>query len=268
MNLAIALGIRTAGSSLCRREWAALSSGILSSFSGGGCARPGSSAAVLSRPRGGARWYRKPRQRSHPDGASSTSWTAIERDRRRSGQPRSGDRAQYRAARRANRNSGLILLRSGRTSHGVLAVIVTQRQDLDTDVGAMRRQLAPQYQPDLPSVEVPGRVLRRVESELDDAMGCRRVNIVVRRHPPQLGRSLKSIRDRSDPRQVLVLAQFGRPGPGRLIAPVHRAPATGTTTAPRGTTGRHDRRTRGRPPAPRQRSSQITPFGRGSEDPG
>jgi len=52
---------------------------------------------------------------------------AIERDHGRLGQPRSGDRTQYRAARRANRNSGLILLRSGRTSHGVLAVIVTQR---------------------------------------------------------------------------------------------------------------------------------------------
>ena len=42
------------------------------------------------------------------------------------------------------------------------------------------------HRPDLLSVEVPGRVLRRVEGELDDAMGCRRVNIVVRRHPPQL----------------------------------------------------------------------------------
>src|ERR1039457_6094407 len=70
----------------------------------------------------------------------------------------------------------------------------------------MRRQLASHYQPDLLSVEVPGRVLRRVEGELDDAMGCRRVNIVVRRQPPQLGGSLKSIRDRSDPRQVLGLA--------------------------------------------------------------
>jgi hypothetical protein len=36
-------------------------------------------------------------------------------------------------------------------------------------------------------------------------------------------------------------AQFGRRGPGRLIAPVHRVPATGTTTDPRRTTGRHDR---------------------------
>jgi hypothetical protein len=56
MNLAIALGTRTARSSLCRRERAALSPGIPSSFSGGGCAQPSSSAAVLSRPRGGARW--------------------------------------------------------------------------------------------------------------------------------------------------------------------------------------------------------------------
>src|SRR5512140_3581229 len=37
-------------------------------------------------------------------------------------------------------------------------------------------------------------------------MRCRRVNIVVRRQPPQLSRSLKSIRDRSDPLEVLVLA--------------------------------------------------------------
>ena len=47
---------------------------ILPSLTGGG-AHPGSPAGVLSRPRGGARWYRKPRQRNHLDGASSKSWT-------------------------------------------------------------------------------------------------------------------------------------------------------------------------------------------------
>src|ERR1700683_5035752 len=86
------------------------------------------------------------------------------------------------------------VVRSGRFSHCCLVVIITQRQDLNTDVGAVRRQLALQYQPDLLSVEIRGRVLRRAEGELDDAMGCRRVNIVVRRQPPQLNRSLKSIR--------------------------------------------------------------------------
>src|ERR1700677_2785823 len=38
---------------------------------------PGSPEVVLSRPRGGARWYRKPRPRNHPDGASSTGWTRV-----------------------------------------------------------------------------------------------------------------------------------------------------------------------------------------------
>ena len=104
-----------------------------------------------------------------------------------------------------DRNSGLILV-SGRFGHWGLDVIITQRKDLNADVGAVRRQLALQDQPDLLSVEVPGRVLRRVEGELDDAMRCRRINIVVRRQPPQLGRSLKSIRDQPDPLEVLVLA--------------------------------------------------------------
>lgn len=60
---------------------------------------------------------------------------------------------------------------SGRFSHCCLDVIITQRQDLNTDVGAVRRQLALQYQPDFLPVEIRGRVLRRVEGELDDAMG-------------------------------------------------------------------------------------------------
>lgn len=55
---------------------------------------------------------------------------------------------------RANGNSGLILAGSGLPGRGVLAVIVTQRQDLDADAGAVRRQLAFQYQADLLSAEV------------------------------------------------------------------------------------------------------------------
>ena len=64
---------------------------------------------------------------------------AIERDHRRSGQPGPATGPSTAPPGVRTRNSGLILLRSGRTSHGALAVIVTQRQDLDTDVGAMRR---------------------------------------------------------------------------------------------------------------------------------
>src|SRR5208282_83844 len=127
------------------------------------------------------------------------------------------------------RNSGLIPLCGGRLSHGVLDVIIAQHQDLDTNVGTMRRQLALHYESDLLPVEVPGRVLWRVEGELDDAMGCRRVSTVVRCQAPQLSRSLKSIRDRSDPREVLILAS------GRIVDLVdvldhQRHPSVGAAT--------------------------------------
>jgi hypothetical protein len=68
---------------------------------------------------------------------------------------------RLRSRRRACRDriSGLILPGSGLPSHGVLAVIATKRQNLDADVGAVRRQLALEYHADLLPAEIPGRVL-------------------------------------------------------------------------------------------------------------
>src|ERR1039457_1758360 len=101
--------------------------------------------------------------------------------------------------------SGLILPRNGRPRHGVLAVIAAERQNLDADVGAVRQQLALEDQADLLPAEIPGRILERVETELDHAMRRGRERVVVRRQPLQLSGSLQSVRDRPDPLQVLAL---------------------------------------------------------------
>src|SRR5512135_2564198 len=76
-------------------------------------------------------------------------------------------------------DSGLIVAGGGSPPSGVLAVVVAQHQDLCMDVGAVLRQVGFQYQPDLLPVKVPGSVFRRVEGELDHAMGCQRISVVV-----------------------------------------------------------------------------------------
>lgn len=54
---------------------------------------------------------------------------------------------------------GLILPGSALPSHGIRAVIATEHQNLDADVGAVRQQLALEYQADFLPAEIPGRVL-------------------------------------------------------------------------------------------------------------
>ena len=71
---------------------------------------------------------------------------------------------------RTSSDLGLILLGRGRPGHGILAVIASQRQDRDADVGAVGWQFAAKDQAELLPLEVPPRVLERVERELDDTM--------------------------------------------------------------------------------------------------